>query len=286
MADRDEKLQKYGFVQGMLDAYPELKSLFNKAVNGDWTQDKFQAELQKTSWYKTTSDTRRKAIALQYTDPAAWGKLWHDTQMKMWDLAGQMGAAGTWDLINKVSGRIIMDGISDNEARDLMAQSITFGPTGSPGGEAGVTYSNLQTYAYTMGVRNADSWLLDAARQVAKGSKSEQDYKNEIMSQAIAAFPGFSNQLKAGQSMQDLASPYMQSMSQILEIAPGGINMFDPTIRKAMSYKNKDGTAGTQPLWQFQNELREDPRWKLTKNAQDATASVAHKVLTDMGMAY
>jgi hypothetical protein len=286
MAERDEKLQQYGFVQGMLDAFPELKSLFDKAVKGDWTQDKFQAELQKTNWYKTTSDTKRKAIALQYTDPATYGKLWHDTQMKMWDMAGQLGANADWNLINRVSGQIIFDGLTDDQARDVFGQYMVFGKSGLTGGEAGVAMTDIQTYMYSMGVQNSTQWLQDATREIVKGNKTTQDYKNDIMSQAVAAFPGFEKQLKAGQTMADLASPYMQTMSQILEIAPGSINMFDPAIRSAMSYKNKDGTSGTQPLWEFQNKLREDPRWKLTKNAQDATMGVAHKVLVDMGMAF
>lgn len=286
MADRNEKLQKFGFVQGMLDAFPELKTLFDKAVKADWTADKFNAELQKTNWYKTQSDTKRKAIILQYTDPATYGKLWHDTQQKMWDLSAQLGAGANWDLINRIAGQVIFEGYTDDQARDMFGQYMVFGKNGLAGGQAGEAMTDLQGYAYSMGVKNADQWMQDAVRQVVMGNKTLQDYKNEIMSQSIAAFPGFEKQLKAGQTMQDLASPYMQSMSQILEIAPGSINMFDPSIRSAMSFKNPDGTSGTKPLWQFQNDLRSDPRWKLTKNAQDATMGVAHKVLVDMGMAF
>ena len=286
MAKRDEKLQQYGFVQGMLDAFPELRNLFDRAVKGDWQADKFNAELQKTNWYRTQSDTKRKAIILQHTDPATYGKLWHDTQMKMWDLNGQLGAGANWDLINRISGQIIFEGLTDDEARNMFGQYMVFGKNGLAGGQAGQAQTDLQGYSYAMGVQNADQWMQDAVRQITMGNKSVQDYKNDIMSQAIAAFPGFEKQLKAGQTMQDLASPYMQSMSQILEIAPGSINMFDPSIRSAMSFKNSDGTSGTKPLWQFQNDLRADPRWKLTKNAQDATMGVAHKVLVDMGMAY
>lgn len=286
MADRSEKLQQFGFVQGMLDAFPELRNLFDQAVKGDWTPDKFQAELQKTNWYKTQSDTKRKAIILQYTDPATYSKLWHDTQQKMWDLSAQLGAGADWGLINRIAGQVIFEGLTDDQARDMFGQYMVFGKNGLAGGQAGEAMTDLQAYAYSMGVKNADQWMQDAVRQVVMGNKTLQDYKNEIMSQSIAAFPGFEKQLKAGQTMQDLASPYMQSMSQILEIAPGSINMFDPSIRSAMSFKNPDGTSGTKPLWQFQNDLRSDPRWKLTKNAQDATMGVAHKVLVDMGMAY
>jgi len=135
-----------------------------------------------------------------------------------------------------------------------------------------------------MGVQNSDWWIQDAVRAVVRGSKSEQDFKNDITSQAIAAFPQYEKQLRAGSTLSDLAQPYTQSMSQILEIPPGTVNMFDPTIRKAMSFKDAAGAASAMPLWDFQNSLRKDDRWKKTQNAQDSTMGVAHKVLQDFGV--
>jgi hypothetical protein len=41
-----------------------------------------------------------------------------------------------------------------------------------------------------------------------------------------------------------------------------------------------------KPLWQFENELRSDPRWKKTQNAQDSLMQVGHQVLADFGLKY
>jgi hypothetical protein len=73
-------------------------------------------------------------------------------------------------------------------------------------------------------------------------------------------------------------------MAQVLELPPGQVNMFDPTIRKAMSYKDSAGQAAPQPLWDFQNSLRKDPRWAKTQNAQDAAMGTAHKILSEFGV--
>ena len=155
---------------------------------------------------------------------------------------------------------------------------------GNKAGKAGQIQSELNSYAYQMGVQNADWWQQSAVRNIMTGQKNLQDYKNEIMGQSIAAFPGLEKQLRAGSTLADLAQPYTQSMSQILEIPSGNINMFDPTIRNALSYRDPSGSSSTKPLWQFQNDLRQDDRWKKTQNAQDAAMGTAHQVLQQFGV--
>lgn len=282
----DEELaRQYGMTMGLLNAYPELKQLFQDMVAKGWNQAQFTARLSETQFYKTMSDVQRKSIMLQYTDPATYGKLWNTTQNRIRLMMADMGAdPNNWDHINAISGKIITEGYTDEQARDYLGQFIVFGTSGLAGGKAGAIQGNLNAYAYAMGVQNSDWWIQDAVRSVVRGSKSEQDFKNDIMGQAVAAFPQYDKQLRTGSTLQDLAQPYAQSMSQILEIAPGTINMFDPTIRKAMSFKDKSGIASAMPLWDFQNSLRQDERWKKTQNAQDSSMGIAKKVLADFGI--
>jgi hypothetical protein len=77
----------------------------------------------------------------------------------------------------------------------------------------------------------------------------------------------------------------MQSMSQILELPAGSINLFDPTIKSALQAKDKaTGANAVKPIWQFENDLRSDSRWKSTQNAQNSMMQVAHQVLSDFGV--
>jgi hypothetical protein len=154
-------------------------------------------------------------------------------------------------------------------------------------GQGADTQNELRSYAYSMGVHMSDKWYADNTRKVLRGLATTSDYKNEMLRQAKAMFPQFSKQLDAGQTVADIANPYMQTMAQILELPSGSINLFDPTIKKALQYKNP-GTLQTEtkPLWQFENDLRADPRWKQTKNAQDSMMQIGHQVLSDFGFKY
>jgi hypothetical protein len=283
----DELARQYGMTLGLLNAYPELKNLFNSMVSEGWTQAKFNAKLAETNWYKSMNDAQRKAIMLQYTDPATYGKLWNTTQNKIRLMMADIGAdPNNWDQINSISAKIIHEGYTDDQARDYLGQYIIFDSAGLAHGKAGQIQQNLNSYAYQMGVQNSDWWTQDAIRNVIRGKSNEQDFKNQIMEQSIATFSGWEKQLRAGATMQDLAQPYMQSMSQILEIPGGQINLFDNTVRGALQWKDPSGQAGAKPIWQFQNDLRQDDRWKKTQNAQDAAMGTAHKVLQDFGMVY
>lgn len=126
----------------------------------------------------------------------------------------------------------------------------------------------------------------NASRNVISGLATQQDFESQLRNQAKAAYSFWSKQIDAGQSVSDLASPYTQTMSQLLELPPGSVNLFDPTIKLALQHRDNTGKSIVKPLWEFENEIRNDPRWKKTNNAQNSMMQVAHQVLSDFGVTY
>jgi hypothetical protein len=61
------------------------------------------------------------------------------------------------------------------------------------------------------------------------------------------------------------------------------VDLFNNHVAKAMS-SNTNGQA--ESIWQFENDLRKDPLWKKTQNAQDSAMQVAHQVLQNFGMVF
>lgn len=284
-AINDEELaQKYGFTKGIMDAYPELARLFNQAVAGQWTPDRFSASLKNTQWYQSMSETQRKMTTLQFTDPKTYQSMWSAAYDHVQSLAGSMGAnPDDPSMISPVAWKVFLEGWTDEKARNELGQHIVFGTNGIAHGEAGRVQQQIASYSYSMGVKNGDDWMRDRIMKVMSGHMTDQDMKSEVLNQAIAQFPGYEKQLRGGMTMQEVAQPYMQSMSQILEINPGVVNLFDPTISNALSYRDPSGSGASKPLWQFQNDLRQDDRWKKTQNAQDTAMSVTKSILQTFG---
>jgi hypothetical protein len=284
-----ELAEQYGFVSSFLNSNKELKKLFEQAVSGGWSADKFQAKLRNTKWWKTHSKDEREWLLALKADPATAKQEMSQAKVKIKQLANQMGMVMTSNVqkyLDKAAYNMVALGWDEGQIRYYLGQYVSFkGETLQ--GEGGEAITEMREYAYNMGVSLSDTWYTDRARNILRGVATIQDYKSEIQNKAKAAFPQWTKQIEAGQSVADIASPYMQSMAQILELPAGSINLFDSTIKKALNYTNK-GTLQKEakPLWQFENELRADPRWKKTKNAQDSLFQIGHQVLADFGFKY
>ncbi len=286
---KGETAESYGYVQSLFDAVPELKKLFDKAVKGQWSSSKFQASIRDTKWWKGHSQQERDYLTKTYGDPATAKQQFSSAYIHVQQLAGTLGIQAsdqTKKLLNAWAYNVAAKGWSDDQLRYEMGKHVYF-DHGTWNGQGGEEQAKLHDYAYTMGVTMSNTWYSGASRNIVRGVRAEQDFMSDIRKQSKSLFPNWSKQIDAGQTVADLANPYLTSMQQILELPGGSINLFDPTVKKALQYKDPTTGQGTaKPLWQFENELRGDPRWKKTKNAQDSLMQVAHQVLSDFGMKY
>ncbi len=285
----EELAEQYGYTASMLKANPELKKLFDQMVAGEWTKDKFQAKLRETKWWKTLSSDERQFMTLKYTDPATAKQKQDQALIKITQMAKQLGLTGkygTADFLKTYAYNLVAKGWDEGRVRYELARFLNPNMK-THTGEAGAAWDEIDAYAYGMGVKLSENWIRTRAVNIVRGLGTVQDVKNEVANMAKAQFPQWSKQIDGGQTVADIAMPYMQSMSEILELNPGSINLFDPTIKNTLSWMNpQSGKKEAKPMWQFENELRSDARWKKTKNAQDSLMQVAHQVLSDFGVKY
>lgn len=284
---KSETAESYGFMLELFESNSELKKLFDKAVKGGWSPSKFQAELRDTKWWKNTSETARKYLTLQYGDPATAKQQLSQMQVKIAQLAKGLGLSGavvSGANMKKMALQAIMSGWDDSMIRYKLGQKLVFDRENRVG-EAGENTDKLEEFAYNMGISMSDSWIGSRVKKIAQGTMQVQDVESELRNLAKTQFPQWSKQLDAGQTVADIASPYFSSMVQILELPGGSVNLFDPLIKKSLQYKDpQTGANAIKPLWQFENDLRADNRWKGTQNAQDSIMQVAHQVLADFGI--
>lgn len=281
--------EEYGLVKQLIDSVPELAKLFKEAVAGGWDAKKFQARLANTTWWKTHSEKQRQYLIKSYTDPASFREDRENAKFRIGELANQLGlwnAINNEKLMNDLVWGVLYNGWSDAELKYHIANVLTFSPEGNLAGAGGEFQSKMASMAWANGVRLDGNWYMNYYRMILQGVSTEQQAMQDIRNKAAAMFPGFREQIMAGQNMMDIASPYLQGMSSILEINPGSLDLFDPTITGALNYKDNKGVTGAKPLWQFEVDLRKDPRWLKTGNAREGLMGVAHKVAQDFGVLF
>jgi len=285
----DELAERYGWASSFLNSVPELKSLFGQAVSSGWTKDMFTAKLRDTNWFRSMSADERKWAAEWETDPATAHAKLAAAKIKARQYAAKLGMVENAELdkrIEEAAMGLVSKGWDESQMRYFLGQYVYFGDNQREG-EGGEAFDELRKYAYNMGVELNGEWYAERARNIVRGIATIQDNKNEILKLARAQFPQWIPQLDGGQSVADIAQPYLQTMATILELPAGSVNLFDNTIKTALNYTNPSTLEkSAKPLWQFENELRSDPRWKQTKNAQDSMFQVGHKILADFGLKY
>lgn len=283
----EELASSYGWAYGFLNSNPELKKLFSSAVSGQWTADKFQAELRDSKWWKSNSETRRQAQVTQKTDPATWNAQLSAGILKVRQLAAEIGAAIPENKISGIAKSLIETGAMDDEAmmRNALGGYVTFTKDGTLKGEAAMHEYTMKQFAYANGVQLSSEAIKKQAQLVVRKLATTQDFENQVRQSAISLFPAYQKQIEAGSNVADIASPYMQMMSQELELPYQGLDVLDPTIRGAMNGMDKSGKPVGMTLTDFQQQLRNDPRWRQTDNARNGSMAVGLKVLSDMGLA-
>ena len=279
--------EEYGYQLAFLKSDPELYKIFQQAMKGEWDATKFVAAVKNSNWYKTHGETYRTNLAQKTTDPASWKQKVLGQQASVMDLARAMGADLSPKALAKLSDDSLMFGWNDAQTRNALAQQIITTGKGQHG-EAGTNVTSIMESAYRNGISITRDWANQFAAKIASGDYTLDDAKHKIRTMAQSLAPGFAKELEGGMDLYDIATPYMQSMAQTLELNPSEVDLFDPTIRKAMSTGTPDAKGqpqpGSTPLWQFEQGLRQDQRYMKTQKAQDTTMNVGRQVLQDMGL--
>jgi hypothetical protein len=279
----EELASQYGWAFSFLNSEPSLTGLFKQAVDENWTTDKFKAKLRETDFWKNNSETARLALQERATDPGTWAAKMDANKVLISQLASKVGAAIPEGQLPQLAEQMAMFDMDENQLRQILGGWIDF-TKGTAGGEAGMYVNGMRTYADSMGVDMDEQSVKNYAQLMVKGLSTTQDFQNYINEQASSLFPAFAEQIKGGTSVKNIANPYIQMMSQSLELNPQTISVKDPMILSALNGLDKDGKPTGRNLVDFQATLRGDPRWRSTQQAQDKAMNIGRSVLKTMGL--
>jgi hypothetical protein len=284
---REQLAEEYKSAVGIIYNVPELTPLFEQAVNENWTADKFKAAVQSSNWYRNNSEPARLAFARKAIGGADWADLQAIARQTVQQTATNLGVVLTPEQLDGYTQRYVYEGWDAADRKPLMtkalSEDIKFTDKGSLKGLAGNLQDTLKKIAVDNGLRLSDSYYKSAAVSVASGLQTKEDWERDVRDQAASLWPSYSEKIKAGVDVASLASGYVNTMAQTLEINPQDINLNDPYIREALGNFDDKGNPAPLGLWDFEKKLRADPRWMNTKQATDETSSVANTVLKMFG---
>lgn len=274
----------------LLNTIPELSNLVDQAISAGWTSNKFQNEVENSKWWKSHSDTARQVIIQRANDPKAFEQSLGNTTNSVIAMARQLGFTVDARTAKAIANHALLTGNSGSQPwleQELgRRQDYTHvKDIGSLQGQMASVASQLSEAAGQYGMNWTPAQIAQRAQQVVQGNTTSDTYLNQLKSWAKSAFPSLAKEIDAGQTVQQLASPYVQSMSQLLEVNPGQLNLFTPVIRKALQGTQDPKTKErvSMNLSDFEDQVRNDPRWQFTQNAKDTMSSALLKLGADFG---
>ena len=281
----------------LVEAVPELQDLLIEHTNkGSFDKDagttglaNFQNDVLDSTWWKENNEYARAAFAQKQTDPAAYAAAIEDATNYVRQAARAIGVPVDDASLARLAEQVITDGWN-KPGREYKLDEALNEFAGAALAE-GTATGNLANYvagfratAAMNGLQFDNGYYDSLAKSVSSGLMSAEDADREIRQQAASLFPVFGDRIMAGYNARDLASSYIYMMGSELELDPQSISLNDPFIRKALNGADEQGNPKMQSLWEFQQELRNDPRWMNTNKAQNQITSIASDVMQMFGL--
>lgn len=275
----DSATTAYGITADLIKAFPELQKVFDLYVAGDLTQA--ELEYYKTGYYRGLTTTSKTRAGQKASQPGVYTQGLEAFKVEQRKRLISKGINLDETTFNSVMQDAYDKGLDDAQI-DLQALSKF---KGTIGGDTLGKVQTLEEYADTFGMSYSKATLDSWSQGIFSGTNTLADIQEKIRRDSASAYPIFADDINKGTSVDALASAYKSSMANILEIDADTISWNDPTFRRALQYVGADGKPALKPIWQFEAELRQDPRWDLTDNARATADSLSLKVLRDMGVA-
>lgn len=272
-----------GITKVIIDAFPELKPIFDKFVAGNIAEARI--DYYNSNYFKNLTGDAQSRQTKQKTQPGVYAQEFEDWKQKQKRRLTEKGFMVSPD-IEAMFEASYLKGDSDVQLEIAILNS---GKMGSKiGGSTLGTLNALKNYADDQGVNTTlpNSYWDKVSMGLLNGSLTDETIQEEIKGFAISAFPAYAKGIEAGRSFSLQTSALRQTIANLLEVDADTITNDNPIFKELVGYINpKTQTPEAIPLWQAEKMVKSKDEWLYTKNARQTFDDLGLRVLRDMGVA-
>jgi hypothetical protein len=277
LVEEDETGSLRGFFDWLSGEYIKNARL-DQPLTVPVTEAQFDRRLNETAW-KQQYDSFEAEARIQQADPRLrqdWLRSIEDRGLEIQQVAEQYGVQLSegeledlatqsrlqrWDSARIRRALIPMLERTIAEGQDLM-------------GQAGNAETQLLNWTRQNGLQMSRADIAPYLSNITLGRQSLEDAQQDIRRTYLAGmFPAWADKINEGFDPSQIFSPYRNAARNLLELDDIGFD--DPIIKRATQRVGADGKPVQMPLYEFEQEVRKDPRWQTTDNA--------YKTYTDVG---
>ena len=251
-----------------------------KGQQGPETEKALKAALQQTKfWQKFSADVKQEIYSSLLLDPASYQEKF---RLKLDEIKNKFLTIGapvpsTLEL-QDLAKKTLLFGLKGTQLDEIVFNSVKFDNNfiaGKAGEYANDIYKAIDDYGGTIDKTSSEfkNYVFDAIRT---GGASVGQVKKQYADLAAQMYPNFAERFKAGATLRDVASPYLQYASQYLEESVTDIK--NPLIQT--------GLVNGMNALDFVKEVKKSPNWQYTYNATESVLGSLKNVLTDFGFSF
>lgn len=187
----DQKiLEQYGPALYAYRMHGEIGPILRWAAAANYDDERLWGLLEKTDWYRTTSDDARRWDDLNVTDPSTANARRDEQMSAISDAARSMGLYIVPMDLQNIAEDALRFGWSEGQITDVLASYIPAGGQGlDPGGTVAVDAATLRQNANAWMVSFTDAELQDMAARITRGELTMEGADLLMRERAKARFP-------------------------------------------------------------------------------------------------
>lgn len=274
--------ENYGPAQIALLKVPELRTALITAAQNGMVGDRFMVEVEKTTWWKSRTESMRTWDLLELTSPKDAADRLAKRKAQLAGTWESYGVDGDIDEMAKQIERLQLNEAQVNQkvAAALSAESestgLDRGTTGSVSADELMRIARME-YLTPVDRQTVERW---AIRAIRTGEDVEGAWRQFL---AGLAGPRFGIDQAAGVAPADVMAPVKMAIAESLEISPDEIDLLDSRYSSVLQVETADGRY--RPMTQHEATVwaRSQDEYKTTKGAQDRAASIAEGLAQSFG---
>ncbi len=273
----------YGFASAFFNADPELKKLLASAIAGKWTNEMFQGKFMDTQWYRSRSAAIRQFTDLETRDPAEMERQVRQKQLLIYDQFSQLGLETSYGQTRSLAYQSLKFAWDENQLRDVIVDLLNYGDLG---GTPATLEMQIKGMAGDYGVTLNSSQTNDFINGLLTDRYTEDNLRDFLKDSAKSKYQGMAGMLDQGFTVRQVASPYVDSYARLMEVGADTVDLNDNLIQQALQGTPQQGNQPPvmKSVYQFERDLRRDPRWLRTKNAHQSATDAVMSIAKDWGL--
>ena len=288
-------LANLGFAMELINSDPSLQEFIKRVrrymdQNEDRTPTPYELDEMKQGldWFERLNAVQEEARMLQ-ADPrrrADWLRAQELEQQRVRNIADDYGAQVSDDDIKSLALEARLNGLNDQEIQQRMRPFLQAAVTSGAdlAGRAAEFEREILQWSRRNGLQLTGQNLARYVQDGVEGKTTIEDIKNDLRrTYLVGQYPGWSDRIERGFDPADIAQPYVQRMAALLEIDESEIDLNDNLLQRGMQSIGPDGKPRVMPLYEFEQEIRKDPRWEFTDNAYDIYSRIGENILRTFG---